>query len=127
MITHHSFFIIAVFAGALLVGCSESPPDSPDANSSAANPSKSDGIVKIAVMANGTVFVNDDTVPLNSLSSKLDGISEIKEVWYHREAPEAAEPHENAMKAIALIADRKHPIAMYLDRDFTQRMNLGGP
>lgn len=44
-----------------------------------------------------------------------------------REAPEAAEPHENAMKAIALIADRKHPIAMYLDRDFTQRMNLGGP
>lgn len=84
------------------------------------------GVVKIAVMADGTVYVNSEKVPIDSLSSKLDEIGEVKEIWYYREAPEAAEPHENAMKAIAEIANRQLPIAMYLDREFKQRANLGG-
>ena len=77
-------------------------------------------------MADGIVYVNSETVPIHSLSSELDEIGEIKEIWYHREAPEAAEPHENSMKAIAEIANRKLPIAMYVDREFKQRANLGG-
>jgi hypothetical protein len=86
---------------------------------------QSGGVVKIAVLTDGTVIVNAETVPIESLASKLDSIGAIKEIWYHREAPDAAEPHENAMKAIAEIANRKRPIAMYLDRGFTKRWNFG--
>jgi hypothetical protein len=86
---------------------------------------RNDGVVKIAVLTDGTVIVNFETVPIDSLASKLDSLSAMKEIWYHREAPDAAEPHENAMKTIAEIANRKLPIAMYLDREFTKRATFG--
>ncbi len=122
--------VIHVFAVAVLLGCSDTPSYVPSssagANSQPSDRTNLDGVVKIAVMADGIIYVNSETVPIHSLSSKLDEIADIKEIWYHREAPDAAEPHENAMKAIAEIANRKHPIAMYVDREFQQRVNLRG-
>ena len=121
--------VIAVLAVAVLLGCSDTPSSAPSssagANPQSSDPTNSDGVVKIAVMADGIVYVNSETVPIHSLSSELDEIGEIREIWYHREAPAAAEPHENAIKAIAEIAKRKLPIAMYVDREFKQRVNLG--
>jgi biopolymer transport protein ExbD len=122
--------IISVLVAALFLGCdgTSSPAPSPSAatDSPSDDSGDTDGTVKIAVMVDGTVYVNAEEVPIDSLSSKLDEIGEIKEIWYHREAPEAEEPHENAMKAIAEIANRQRPIAMYLDREFKQRANVGG-
>ena len=76
-------------------------------------------------MTDGTVYVNDKNVPIDLLGAKLDELGDIQEVWYHRANPEAADPHENAMKTIAEIAKRKHPVATYLDRGFTRRLNAG--
>lgn len=122
--------VIPVLAVAVSLGCNDTPSYAPSssagANSQSSDPTNSDGVVKIAIMADGIVYLNSKTVPIHSLSSELDEIGEINEIWYHREAPEAAEPHENAMKAIAEIANRKLPIAMYVDREFKQRVNLGG-
>jgi len=103
----------------------QSEPSDPVSQSNATSDDQNDGVVKIAVLTDGTVIVDSETVPIDSLASKLDSIGDIKEIWYHREAPEVAEPHENAMKTIAEIANRKMPIAMYLDRDFTQRAAFG--
>jgi hypothetical protein len=69
--------------------------------------------------------VNAEAVSIDSLATKLDALGDIQEVWYHRESPDAAEPHENAMKVIEEIAKRRLPIAMYLDRDFTKRATFG--
>ena len=110
-------------------GCSDTPLSSnsktPTIQSNSDADGDTGGVVKIAVLTDGTVFVNSETVPIDSLASRLDTLGDIKEIWYHREAPDAAEPHENAMKAIAEIANRKLPIAMYLDRAFTQRASFG--
>ncbi len=120
---------ILLFAYLLAAGCAgtkmQSKPTDVETQSSGVSDVGADGIVKIAILTDGTVFVNSETVPIDSLASKLDSIGDIKEVWYHREAPDAAEPHENAIKAIAEIANRKLPIAMYLDRDFTKRATFG--
>lgn len=128
----HKFNFSHVVLVALLIvssGCGDSgtsPVSStPAIQSSTGTDGNSDGVVKIAVLTDGTVFVNSESVAIDSLASKLDSIDDIKEIWYYREAPDAAEPHENAMKTIAEIANRELPIAMYLDRDFTQRANLG--
>jgi len=86
----------------------------------------SNSIAKVSVMVDGTVYLNSEVIPIDSFGTKLDALGDIKEIWYHREAPEAAEPHENAMKAITEIANRGLPVAMYLDREFTQRANFGG-
>ena len=89
------------------------------------SPSEPIGAHRRPVMIDGTILVNADSVSVDSLATKLDSLGEITEVWYHRESPDAAEPHENAMKAIAEIANRKLPIAMYLDSEFTQRASFG--
>lgn len=128
---HNFSFLHVALMGLLTLssGCGDSnkSPDSsnPVTQSSTITGGNTEGVVKIAVLTDGTVLVNSEPVAIDSLSSKLDSIGDIKEIWYHREAPDAAEPHENAMKAIAEIANRKLPIAMYLDRDFTQRANFG--
>jgi len=98
---------------------SEQTNPMPQSNTTSAG--QTDGVVKVAVLTDGTVIVNAETVPIDSLASKLDSLGDIKEIWYHREAPDAAGPHENAMKTIEELANRKRPIAMYLDRAFTQR------
>ena len=111
------------------VGCTDpkmqSEPSDPVPQSNTNSDGQNDGVVKIAVLTDGTVIVNSEIVPIESLASKLNTIGDIKVIWYHREAPDAAEPHENAMKTIAEIANRKLPIAMYLDRGFTQRATFG--
>lgn len=118
-----------MFAILLTSGCTDTKM--PSKSSDAQVPShdnrnfRADGIVKIAVLTDGTVIVNSEAVPIGSLAPKLDAIGDIKEIWYHREAPDAAEPHENAMKTIEEIANRKLPIAMYLDRAFTKRATFG--
>jgi biopolymer transport protein ExbD len=124
----HNFNFLHVVLVALLAvssGCGDSGKSPDSSNPATQSSSNTEGVVKIAVLTDGTVFVNSESVAIDSLASKLDSIGEIKEIWYHREAPDAGEPHENAMKAIAEIANRKLPIAMYLDRDFTQRANFG--
>ena len=111
------------------VGCTDpkmqSEPSDPVPQSNTNSDGQNDGVVKIAILTDGTVIVNSEIVPIESLASKLNTIGDIKVIWYHREAPDAAEPHENAMKTIAEIANRKLPIAMYLDRGFTQRATFG--
>ena len=111
------------------VGCTDpkmqSEPSDPVPQSNTNSDGQNDGVVKIAVLTDGTVIVNSEVVPIESLASKLNTIGDIKVIWYYREAPDAAEPHENAMKTIAEIANRKLPIAMYLDRGFTQRATFG--
>jgi len=89
--------------------------------SSGAVAQTADVIAKISVMADGTVYLNSESVTIKSFPTKLDGLLDASEVWYFRENPGAEEPHENAMKVMAELARRKLPIAMYLDRDFTQR------
>ena len=84
-------------------------------------------ISKVAVMVDGTVYLNSEAIPIESLAEKLEALSAVKEIWYFRESPEAEEPHENAMKAIEAIANRKLPIALYTDREFTHRLKLGKP
>lgn len=120
-----AFLLVSV----VTTGCTDpkmqSKPSNPAVESSTNADGQTDGVVKIAVLTDGTVIVNSETVPIDSLASKLDSIGDIEEIWYHREAPDAAEPHENAMKAIAEIANRKLPIAMYLDRNFTKRATFG--
>jgi len=109
----------------LVSGCSDSGTSSQTSDPATQSNTYAEGVVKIAVLTDGTVFVNSESVSIDSLASKLDSMGDIKEIWYHREAPDASEPHDNAMKAIAEIANRKLPIAMYLDRNFTQRANFG--
>lgn len=115
---------IPAMALAILAGCNDTGPPSQDAVSSSS--SEDDGVVaKIAVMTDGTVYVNSESVTIEALASKLDELGKIREVWYHREAPEAAEPHDNAMTVIAEIADRGLPIAMYIDAEFKERATFG--
>jgi hypothetical protein len=120
-----------VFLFVLALGCSNSgkSTDSHDAAApanAAANPAgKIEGVVKIAVLTDGTVLVNSEPVAIDSLAAKLDSSGEIKEFWYHREGPEDADPHENAMKVVEEMAKRRLPIAFYLDRGFTQRAKFG--
>jgi len=106
----------------LSAGCTDATD--PETQGAAAIPANDEtdpaGVVKIAVMTDGTVEVNSEAVPIDSLSTMLDTLGDIQEVWYYRESPEAAEPHENAIKVIDEIADRKLPIAFYVDRDFTE-------
>ena len=120
---------VLFLASIVTIGCTDSKTQSEPSDSVTQSNTNSDGqndgVVKIAVLTDGTVIVNSETVPIDSLASKLDSMDDIKEIWYHREAPGAAEPHENAMKTIAEIANRKLLIAMYLDRSFTQRATFG--
>ncbi|MFM7518492.1 MAG: hypothetical protein ACKO3V_16270 [Pirellula sp.] len=109
----------------IIIGCNDSKTKPNAAQTNANSSGQIDDVVKIAVLTDGTVIVNSETVSIDSLAAKLDSMGVIKEIWYHREAPDAAEPHENAMKAIAEIANRKLPIAMYLDRDFKKRATFG--
>ena len=116
---------------AALLGCnntsSEPPPTvAPAADSRAEGTEHVQGVVKVAVMSDGTVYVNSEIVPIDSLGSKLDSLGDVQEAWYHREDPEAEQPHENAMKVIAELANRRYRIAMYADREFTNRVDLGG-
>jgi biopolymer transport protein ExbD len=119
--TYAALFVVSLLAA----GCADSEIQSeastqlPDSNTTAS--AQNEGIVKITVQTDGTVIVNSETVPIDSLASKLDSIGDIKEFWYFREAPDAAEPHENALKVITEIANRRLPIALFLDREFTQR------
>lgn len=112
----------------LLSGCSDqkTPTDSatPATQSIASAEDHSNGVVKIVVTMDGTVEVNSAIVPIESLASKLDSMGDIKEIWYHRASPDAAEPHRNAIKVMVEISSRKLPIAFYLDRDFTKRANI---
>ena len=115
-------FTCLIAAICCLVGCNDSSSTvAPPANDTATTAN----VAKVAVMADGTVYLNSESVPIDSLATKLDALGDITEAWYHRESPDAAEPHENAMKAIAEIASRKLPIAMYLDREFTKRASFG--
>jgi hypothetical protein len=108
----------------VVTGCSDSGKST--GSHGAANPAvPTKGVVQIAVLADGTVLVNSEPVATESLAAKLDSIGDIQEFWYHREGPENAEPHENAMKVVDELAKRKLPIAFYLDRDFTQRVKFG--
>ena len=116
-----------VLAVTCFVGCNDSPTanSDPAAEASTSSAPSTKNVAKVAVMVDGTILINSESVSVDSLATKLDSLGEITEVWYHRESPEAAEPHENAMKAIAEIANRKLPIAMYLDSEFTQRASFG--
>ena len=120
---------VLLLVSLVTVGCTDpkmqSEPSDPVPQSNTNSDGQNDGVVKIAVLTDGTVIVNSEVVPIESLASKLNTIGDIKVIWYPREAPVAAEPHENAMKTIAEIANRKLPIAMYLDRGFTQRATFG--
>ncbi len=124
-----SYFVAFLLSLILLLsGCTD-PSMPSDPATSATQPSLNSGgdsgdIVKIAVLANGTVVVNSEAVSIDSLASKIDSIGTIKEIWYYREDPDTAEPHENAMITIEEIANRKLPIAMFLDRAFTHRMSF---
>lgn len=111
-----------------LLGCGDSAvPTDPDYNSShpSSQLSTEGNVVKIAVHSDGTIYVNAETVEVDALASRLDELGDIKEIWYHRETPDAAEPHPNAMKTIEEIANRKLPIAMYLDETFKQPATFG--
>ena len=113
----------------ILLGCRETgstPPAAAPAKTQLPASPESNRIVKIAVLVDGTVLVNSEPVPIDSFGDKLDAITNIEAFWYHRENPQAGEPHENAMKVIAELVNRKLPVAMYLDREFTQRLELGG-
>ena len=119
-----SICILPAFSLALLLGCdSDKNTASPSVDQNSAV--NSDTVTaRITVMTDGTVYLNSEAVEIDSLASKLDELGEISTIWYHREAPEAAEPHANAMKAIAVIADRQLPIVMYLDKDFTKPLTI---
>ena len=99
------FFVFVGSLALISVGCSNSEnlPNQDISNTQPDTGTELPSVVKIAVMSDGNVFVNSEAVPIESLGSKLDACGNIKEVWYHREAPDAAEPHENAMKVIGPI------------------------
>ena len=121
--------VVSAFAAVLFLGCGDTPIDLPSSSGTDSPFSESndnDAVVKIAVMADGSVFVNSEMVPIDSFSSKLDELGEITEIWFHREVPEAAEPLDNASRAFLEIVNRKLPIGIFLDPDFKRRTTIDG-
>ncbi len=80
-------------------------------------------ITQIAVMADGSVFVNREAIPIQVIGAKLDEICP-RIVLYFREHSNAPNPHPNSMAVIDEIRKRGLPIAMFIDPDFTQQASM---
>jgi hypothetical protein len=110
--------IIATVLAIALAGCSRS-----DEPQTVAAPCPATG-VKVFLLSDGSVVVNDKTVSSSDLKSSLDKISpRPTEVCYSRENPNSAPPPQMA-SVLDSIAALKAPISFYSDRTFAKRVVL---
>ena len=125
-IKHHAFDTVLVL-GILsaVTGCTNADTK-PKPPAKQTTEKFDDGKVsKIAVLNSGDVFLDGRQIPVEDVENEISKLgNSIEGFWYHRESPDAAEPHPNAMKVIEILAARRLPIAFYLDREFTQRMKF---
>jgi hypothetical protein len=112
----------------LLADCQrDSAPSSVDSSSQVENPAVPVGkIVKIKVTGGGDITSDGEPVTLEQLATKLAELRQAGgEVWYHRKTP-SGEPHESAMKVIALVVDNKLPIKLSAKADFSDALDDKG-
>jgi hypothetical protein len=82
--------------------------------------------LKIAALADGTLWADAKEVDLASLEAHLDKLKREKGVvWYYRENP-AREPHPRAMEAIKLIVKYELPVTMSTKPDFSDYVDASG-
>ena len=79
------------------------------------------GVAQVAVMLDGTVYLNGKEIDADKIAEEFDALGEITEIWYHRENPEGGQ-HENVMKVVREIDNRGVNIELYLDPDFTEHL-----
>jgi len=102
-----TFFSLCLLSTLLLaVGCGRSIPP---------------GVAQIAVMLDGTVYLNGTEIDAEKIPEKFDELGEIEEIWYHREDPSAGQ-HENVMKVVREIDSHGVNIELYLDAEFTNHL-----
>jgi hypothetical protein len=115
--------ILIIMSCCAAVGCSRDPAQP---LSTARQPS-GEKPAKIVVTEQGAVYLNEREVPIDDLEAEVRELgNSIDCFWYHRELPQADEPHPNALKVIEIMAGFELPIALYFDRQFTQRVGPTG-
>jgi biopolymer transport protein ExbD len=109
----------------LLGGCSKqsAPPSDPSAPSV---PSPEAPVLKVAVLADGRLTVDDAAATIESLQASLRTLSEKHGVvWYYREAGQQAPP-PIALAVMKAVADAKLPIQLSSRPDYSDVIGAGG-
>ena len=82
--------------------------------------------LKIAALADGTIWADAKPVDLASLDALLERLkSEKGVVWYFRENP-TREPHPRAMEVIKLVVKHGLPVSMSTKPDFSDYVDASG-
>jgi hypothetical protein len=83
-------------------------------------------MLKIAVMANGRITVNDSPATMESLRASLRQLAERKGVvWYYREAGQAPPPPQSA-EVIQAVIEARLPIKLSSRPDYSDAIGMDG-
>ncbi len=82
--------------------------------------------MKISVFKDGRITIDGDEVTIEDTPARIQSASGTDtQVFYYREAGQE-EPHPNAMKVIAAIAEAKLPISLSTKPDFSTYVDAEG-
>lgn len=100
---------LACTALCALLACSRKPPQS-----------KPTQILKLKVLQDGTIILDDKKVTVDELESSLSKLRQAGNggVWYYRENA-GAKPHPNAIAAIKSVIDARLPVRLSTKPDFS--------
>jgi hypothetical protein len=83
-------------------------------------------ILKVSVLASGSVLLDGVAVSLEELRERIEGQkAERPVVWYYREAAQG-EPPAEALQVMKLVVDNRLPISMCSKPDFSDYVDLKG-
>jgi hypothetical protein len=83
-------------------------------------------VIKIAVMADGSITANGSPITIESWRESLKTLAEQKGVvWYYREAPQGPAPPQ-AMQVTRSVAENRLPIRLSTLPDYSNSVGRDG-
>lgn len=83
-------------------------------------------ILKVSVLASGSVLLDGEAVSLDELRERIEARKAERPVlWYYREAAQG-EPPAEALQVMRLVVDHRLPISMCSKPDFSDYVDLKG-
>ena len=83
-------------------------------------------VVKIKVMANGTIFADGKRIDVDALDSELARLKKVEgAVWYYREHA-SGEPTHQSLEVVNLVVKHSLPISLSTRDDFSDYVDSSG-
>jgi hypothetical protein len=117
-----AMFSLALGAMLQLAGCADKADHSSDPS---AIPMAT-AMLKVKVLADGTIMIDDRKVAVAELDEQMSSISKTGgTILYYREAADE-EPHPNSMKVIELVVKHQLPISFSSKPDYSDVIGPDG-